>query len=282
MPLIVPKRRLIVPAVALGLAAPAIILAPKIADALIYAGVKSPSRLVDINALPPKVERAVRHALIMQARMQGMLARKRAAGETLSVVQTKASTTNSVTLDSAAVAGDLIVFWNICGNSPSTYPSATVPSGFSQIDTDTYIRGSIYCRQIASRKIAAGGETTFAGPPGTSSERAMAIVLRKSPTPIAGVTISSIFGGNGTDGNPGAQVINASAAAAPVFVFGGASSSGAVDPYTFSPAPDGQVLASAGNYFYYKIYNDNPQDTTIDMDDEGQGNVLLGFWISCS
>ena len=89
--------------------------------------------------------------------------------------------------------------------------------------------------------------------------------------------------GETTDGNPSAQVVGASSGTPPLIVIGAYGTTGTVDPRTFSTTKDGEITADSFNaYLAYKIYNSSPQDSSIDMDDEGDANILQSCYLACS
>jgi len=57
--------------IAVGIAAPAIILSPKLSEALLSIGIREPSHRLDVGLLQPDQQRAVRQALIMASRAAG-------------------------------------------------------------------------------------------------------------------------------------------------------------------------------------------------------------------
>ncbi len=126
------KRGLILPAtLAFGLAAPAIILAPRLVEALQVAGVAQPSRFTDINALPPKVEAAFRRAMMMQAKMSGLTGDNSPVPKVLTY-QTHAedaANLTTYTFSSQAIGTakyDRRVIVGVSWNSSQTISSATI------------------------------------------------------------------------------------------------------------------------------------------------------------
>jgi hypothetical protein len=150
MSLIVPRRRLIVPAVAIGLAAPAIILAPKIVAALEAAGIANPTRLIDVNALPPKVEAAFRRALIMQAKVQQGRRISAPSGKVLTYLNRYIQTTNTTTytfascdLGVASADRRVIVGAHMYGSTSRNLSSATINGvTATEITTDSNNAGN--------------------------------------------------------------------------------------------------------------------------------------------
>ena len=73
------------------------------------------------------------------------------------------------------------------------------------------------------------------------------------------------------------HIITASAGTPPLIVCG-------ADLDSFSPAPDGSIVAGASFTVSYKIFNvgDTPVNVIIDRGDAGDANDLGGFYINCS
>jgi hypothetical protein len=191
------------------------------------------------------------------------------------------------TLPTGIQVGDLIVVFDLAVSAGGD-PSAVIPSGFNQVVTvsDGAARG------LLSYKIAAGteGGTSLNGMDSTI-EGKLTYVFRGNNKAIASAVPTDV-NSQSTGANPTAQVVNASGVATPLIVigcYGTNTSAGNLDPRTFNPAKDGEInvtLAGAGNddfmYLAYKIYNSNPADVTIDMDQEGNRNVLMSCYFACA
>jgi hypothetical protein len=156
-----------------------------------------------------------------------------------------------------------------------------VPSGFTQIGTTQSLNEA---DAVTAYKIALGNEsgTLISGMNGFYVELKLLLQFRGN-SPIT-VAAAQDIAQQITDGNPASQTCNASGGAVPLIVFGTyASIVRPVDPRTFSPAADGEhsITAASGGQAVvkYKIYNSSPQDTSIDMDDEGSNNVLQSFFL---
>lgn len=201
-----------------------------------------------------------------------------AAAAGASIVQV-ASASNSANVVCPSVnAGDLIVHLDYSLNNIGS-PTTVIPTGFTQITNN--VAGSV-ARQIASYKIAAGSEggTTLTGMSGNIATRRIVVTFRRSPVAIA-ATVSTP-NGEGTSGNPALQNVAASGGVAPLIVFGCYGSDGSVDPRTFSPAKDNEVAQATNLYLAWRVDNGAGQDTSIDMDDEGNANILQSFYIALS
>lgn len=181
----------------------------------------------------------------------------------------------TVTAPAGILRGDLIVLLDRV--SQTGLPTAVVPSGFTQIRSDN--DGSSV-RMIPSYKIALGteGGTSITGMAAGSFEDGKALAVFRGNVPISGVSIAS-SAGQITNGNPTSQNVTAASGVSPLIVIGGYASNAAVNPRTFTPAKDGEINPDTLLYLAYKIYNADPADTAIDMDDEGSGNGLQSFYL---
>lgn len=179
----------------------------------------------------------------------------------------------------SVLAGDLLVFLERAFVSGST-PTTAVPSGFAAISN---VSGS-NTRVILSYKIADGSESGSAiegmsVPVSGALWRAM--LTFRGDNPITAVIVADPDG-VATTGNPSAQVVTSGSGAPPLVVFGGYVTSGTVNPRTFTPAKDGEVMAAGDSlWLAYKIYNSAPSNVSVDMDDEGN-NFLVSCYIECA
>ncbi len=213
--------------------------------------------------------------------------------ETESLVQ--GSTT--LTLPAGIQAGDLIVVLDVVmGN---TVPSAVTPSGFT-LALNTSFSNTTSVRSVLLYKIAAGTESSTNitlmtarvddnGDPPVQGECAVRIAaVFRGSSAITGVTVAST-NAQGTSGNPTAQTVTASGGTPPLIVFGvyedavvnNGEIAGAVGTRTMSPAKDAEITtASTGVYLAYKIYNETPVDVSVDMNDEGNVNMLQSLYMA--
>lgn len=188
-----------------------------------------------------------------------------------------ATINDSVTINMPAgiQAGDLAILadWSL---NTSGLPIGVVPSLWTQIGTSLTM-GTQYCR-VLSYKVLDGTETTITGMNFSLASRKLMVVFRKT----AGIWGSpQDVAEESTAGNPSAQTVNVGAA--PLVVVGSYISTNAVSPRTMTPTKTSEVGVSDGpNYFAWAIYNSSPADTTVDMDDEGSGNILSSFYIAIS
>lgn len=198
---------------------------------------------------------------------------------------------NTSTVSLAGVqAGDLIVFMECAligdGGLP---PSSAVPSGYTSITTGS-VSTSQGDRCTLSYKIATGGETSITAAMSVPvGSRFLFQMVFRAGRAIANVTAASV-NSQATAGNPTEQTVTAASGTPPLIVFGSYVSSSAaggasvVSPATFSPSEDGDVSQPTTAYriLKYKIYDTGPANTSVDMDDEGAGNVLQSFYLALS
>lgn len=113
----------------------------------------------------------------------------------LTYVTYASSTSSTITIPSHN-AGDLIVLWNFAYNSYSTYPTAVVPSGFTQISNITGIEynSNYYCRGIASYKVS-DGSTGSVSVMLTGNNWSVLMIYRPD-APISTVTVGSLVAAN--------------------------------------------------------------------------------------
>jgi hypothetical protein len=191
----------------------------------------------------------------------------------LSILATGSATTNPVTVSASVEAGDLMIVAGFVDGA-----GASIPTGFSvaslSTNTATQKSGLTY-------KIAVGGEgTSVPGFFDTGGPGINRVAVFRGNKPITSVTVGSP-GAQATDGNPTPQLVAASGGTPPLIVIAYYGSNTAVDPRTMSPAKDAEIGATL-DWLAYKIYNTAPADVTVDMDDEGTGNLLASCYLACS
>lgn len=203
-----------------------------------------------------------------------------AAGQVLNTLfeqATNTSTAENIVGPASIKSGDILVLLDRAINS-SGIPTSVVPSGFSSISdlSDTPTR-----RQILSRKLADGTEASsnLTGMNGTSTNNKVIYVFRGN-VPVETINVASV-NGESTDVNPTTQFV-VPGSIVPLLIIGAYGSTGAIDPRTFSPAKDSELNQNTLLYLAYRIYNISPATTTIDMDDEGDGNILQSCYIDAA
>lgn len=141
-----------------------------------------------------------------------------------------------------------------------------------------------------SHKVAIGteGGTSINAANGNHTELRGVVIIRPN-TPATTITATPTAGTNpvtngwNTNGNPEPITLAAGSKQAPLIVFGFYGAAGTVSPRTMTPAKDGEIGSnpSGGSefdafYIAWKIYNSTPANVTIDMEDEGNLNLLAG------
>jgi hypothetical protein len=195
---------------------------------------------------------------------------------TIAQVLSATAAATTIVVPTGVLAGDLLVLLDGSGGIFFA-PTSVVPAGFTSISDITVGKG----RQIVSYKLALGteGGTTLTG---MTSDAATALkelyVFRK--TPAATLLTVSTPNAQATTGNPTPQNVLASAGLAPLVVLGCYGSNGMIDPRTFTPTKDGEINASTFGYLAYKIYNQAPENVTVDMElEDAVANFLQSFYI---
>jgi hypothetical protein len=159
-------------------------------------------------------------------------------------------------------------------------PTAVTPSGFTNMCNASGIVGSTgFYRTMTSFKLCTGSESgSLSGMNGNISNKKGMLILRGN---IQFATIGGAGAQNGsmTDSNPSAIVVAASGGTPPLLVIGCYHSAGAIDPRTFSTTKDEeQSFHTNTMWIAWKLYLTSPADTSIDEDDEGNQNIVQGFY----
>lgn len=194
-----------------------------------------------------------------------------------SVTEIGSGLSNSVTPGTASVTcpttvpGDILVAILWGGNGP---PGDTVPSGFTKAATQTDANRRItLCARICD---GTEGGSTISGFNGSSFSQVHLTHLRLDHAPSGG-TITGGQASSITSGNPSAIQVAAASPARPTLALAAYLSSGAVDPRTFTPTKDGErPFATNVIYIAWKLIPLGGTAVDIDMDDEGDPNVVLG------
>lgn len=184
------------------------------------------------------------------------------------------SSSSTISVPAGTKAGDLLVLIDY-----GYLLSGSAPSGFTEI---TSIAGGDFS-VMASYKIAAANETNLTGRvPGEGYAPKVLAVLRGS-APISSATAAGVQKSGPTNSNPASISVTASGGTAPLLVLGFYASEGVINPRTFSPSKDSEVgHGNSDGYIAWRFDLASGQDTTIDMDDEGSGNSLIGCYLQLS
>jgi len=204
---------------------------------------------------------------------------------TITQVLSSTSLTSTIDVPVGVVSGDLIVLLDVPLNSASPAPSLVTPSGFTNSGIN-FIDSLNVRRMALSFKIASGSEggTTLTGMNGSTANNKSLLVFRGN-IPFVTATVLDV-GTQATDGNPTAQTVTSGSGTVPLIVFGCYRSQGDIDPRTFtqggSPAKDGEINPNTFGYLAWKIFNQSPSDIVVDMDDEGNQNMLASCYFEMS
>lgn len=199
---------------------------------------------------------------------------------TLTFVGRTQSSTGTVNISGISfVAGDLCIIMNTLQQGT---PTAATPSGFTQIADAP--RGSLGGAARVSYKILTGSETNISSGSSCTDEVMFALVLR--PNRGISTVTASTWNTQVTNGNPTLQTVDPTAVVTPLVVLGvTCSQSSSYDFSTASPAFTERPLALFGGTaarYGYIIYNSSPASHSIDINDEGNDNVLLSGYVAVS
>lgn len=203
----------------------------------------------------------------------------------VSFIDSANSNVATITAPATIVAGDLLILFQSSTSSGSP-PTAVTPSGWTNLVNDSLDYGVAGDRVMVDYKIAAGTEdgSTITGMDGSLDDRKVMLQFRGDPV-IASVSLQDLAIEFANAGDPAGQTCNASGGVVPLIVFGlWSNAGGSIDPRSFSPAADGEVAVSGSTAFYvkYKIYNSSPANVSVDMEDEGNENILASFYLQIS
>lgn len=190
------------------------------------------------------------------------------APSTAAFHDTAVSTASTVTWPSGIQNGDLAVLLDFA-TGVAAAPATVTPSGFTLIGTSQAVK---FHRANASYKKCDGTETgSLTGMNGNSANRKLLLIIRPS-TGAAATWTPGTPSQQATTANPSAQTVTVASETVPVVVCGFYCASGTVTARIGTPTMttfNSTLLA----YMAYRIDNTSPQDTTIDMDDDGD-NIL--------
>jgi hypothetical protein len=228
--------------------------------------------------LPPKIWLPAKPAIIRPAPVQkasflpGMFPGLMMAASSAAAIlffDSAVSTDDTITVPPNIQAGDLLVLADIGQDFGAVTPAT--PTDFTALASFT---PSATTAMVVSYKEADGseGSTSIAGiDPVFANKKALAVFRR---SPAATMITPSTVNSEGTTGNPSSQNVAASGGDAPLVVIAAYYGTGGVDPRTFTPAAGGEINPDTILFLKFRIYNSAPQDTTVDMDDEGTNGLV--------
>lgn len=201
---------------------------------------------------------------------------------TISFQDSSSSTAETITAPASIDAGDLLVFCDFATQVFSA-PAAVTPSGFTNF-VNASAGGAVGVRGMISYKIADGTEdsSSITGMNGNNGNYKVLLQFRGNVA-ISSVTANVIGTPTVTSGDPSSQNLAASGGTVPLVAIAYYSSSGNIaGARTFSPAADAELNADDNLYVKYKLYDNSPADHTVDMDDEGNNNLLISFYLEAA
>lgn len=190
--------------------------------------------------------------------------------------------TESITIPATARENDLAILIDLATDSTVT---AVIPTNWTEVASMADDIGGIGQSKIrVSTKILTSSDPNTSVTGMNGSGGFMAKVMLVFGKVIGSRTFNDVANSTFGTSNPAAQTCNASGGTAPLIVLGIAAD--AHSPYaaafsTASPAFDATVASGSYLVVGYKIYNESPQDHTIDMDDLGDLNLLESAYIEC-
>lgn len=196
------------------------------------------------------------------------------------VLSDSSTTGGSMDYPEGIQAGDIIVVFSKGSGTTSTL---SPPTGFTQISA-LGSSGGVNQAATSSYKIATGSESgAIDNLYNQASGNIHGVVVFRGNTPITSISLQSV-NSQGTSGNPTPQTVTASGGTPPLIVLGFYTASTAdIDPRTFSPAEDGELLVSNRHSIKWKIYNvgNTPSNHSVDMDDEAN-QILASCYLQCA
>jgi hypothetical protein len=195
----------------------------------------------------------------------------------------------TIAMPSGAQAGDIVFVIDRLtaqGNVASIRTPFISNSGNPFTEHQTTSAGSVTtymgCR-ISSRVLTAGALGTISNlinNTTSSNHRTIAVLFRPSSA-ITSVTYTST-GGQSTTGNPAVQTVSVSNQPQAAIAMAVYTAQSAIDPRTSSITME-ELNDTGVTAFYvkYKLYTDGDtrSNFTVDMDDEGNANLLQSFYV---
>ncbi len=183
-----------------------------------------------------------------------------------------------IVVPSGVVAGDLLLFTNMCRSASSPVQ----PSGFTFINSQTRSDSGSTAIGAAYYKVAVGTEsgTTLTGI-ADSSDNTVELLHFRASYPIASITAGDIES-EGTSADPSPQICRPTTPPSVVIAHYIDGDSSGLGTTSMSPTEDGTVSSGGFVQVKYKIYNGTQSDTTIDMSDTGNYNVMQSFYLQCN
>ncbi len=198
-----------------------------------------------------------------------------------SITQPTSATSTSGTITWPTVqAGDIAVMADFA--SGLGVPTTVVPDGFTNACVQD---NGASAKWMVSYKVCDGTESGSLTGMSSIVHRKILAIFRPD-VPAASAVHGGEQHGTATNANPTAITVAASSGGAPLIIIGTYSSSGAINPRTFTVggvgAKDGEIANGTVQYLAWKVYISSPSDVDVDMDDEGNANIVQGFYLEVS
>ena len=198
-------------------------------------------------------------------------------GSIITKVAEATSSINTIVVPSSVGVGQLIVLFERAVNTSGT-PTTVTPSGFTSANIASLTTNKIQL----SYKLSDGSEAgaTLTGMNGTNTNRKILLVFGYANCKrFNSVTLNQATG-QITDGTPTNQVKTFEGAVNPSIVILGARGDGG-KVAQMSPLEDGELTeGGATTLMKYKIYQGDPQTTTISLGDGGAFNSLQSCYFT--
>lgn len=198
-------------------------------------------------------------------------------GSIITKVAEATSSLSTIVVPSSVGVGQLIVLFQRAVNTSGT-PATVTPSGFTSANVATLTTNKIQL----SYKLSDGSEggTTLSGMNGTSTNRKILLVFGYANCKRFNSVTLNQAEGQITDGTPTNQVKTFSGVISPSIVVLGARGDG-VQIAQMSPLEDGELTEGGiTTLMKYKIYQGNPQTTTLSLADGGTFNSLQSCYFT--
>lgn len=190
------------------------------------------------------------------------------------VASSTSSQSSTITIPAGSKAGDLVIFSDFVYE----WLADGAATGFTQIDRlflATMSRN--YCLIVRYRVLTSDSEagTSITGQTPNIDTSKMMFTFRKS---VGSWGVPANKTSQVTQGNPSAQTVGGTAV--PSIVFAHYASSNSIGTRTFFPAATASLSASGPqpwHWVHYLIQNAAAASVSVDMNDEGDGNLLLSY-----
>lgn len=197
-------------------------------------------------------------------------------GKTFTFVGSATSGGDSITIPTAAIAGDWGILFDAAVDLDTAIP-ATVPAGWSSLATGALTGPPNYRMVVSERTLVGGGSIT--GLAGFLTIRKILLVFRSSSAILT--KTGSTWGTEVTASNPASQLVSASGVAAPLGVFAFAMLQSSSAPTFSTESPSMTNITRTGTNISirvgYTMYDASPSNQSVDLNDAGTQGLLSGY-----